>query len=207
MLIVFTVCICFGGCALLFTTKGFKAEDQRFLFCKDYNPDINNTLKTGIYLLYDQASSKFLKGYGFILFPDGCVNSTYLDLDFLKLEDATPQNIERLLDTGFLSCHSFFGDGIYFVNGDKLCHDLYYVDIKHWELRKVNYSIIDDLTVTSDTDDLEPGEEPFIYRCIPIPVPDIYKYQESKNQKWLWCNKKDWQNFKDERKIIEYEAL
>ena len=195
--LILVICISCNSCVLLFTSKGFKPSEQRALFSADYNPDVDNKLKKGLYLPYDESHRKFVKGEGFILYPDGRVESKGLSLDYLKMDDATAENIKRLADAGFITDYTVFEDGIYTVKDDKLYLDLYSVLYrKHWDLLSEDYTVIDDVTVVSDNDNLNYSGKRITYRCIPLTDPIAPQQGSSKNQKWMWRNKTDWKNYK-----------
>lgn len=200
-LIIIIVGISFSGCFLMPTTFNFKPSEQAALFSADYNPDVDNQLKKGLYLPYDESHRKFVKGEGFILFPDGRVESKGLSLDYLKMDDATAENIKRLAEAGFITDYTIFEDGIYAVKDDKLYLDLYSVLYrKHWDLLNEDYTIIDDMTVISANDNHNYSGKSITYRCIPLTDPIAPQQGSSKAQKWMWRNKTDWKNYKTELK-------
>lgn len=195
--LILVISISCNSCVLMFTSKGFKPSEQRALFSADYNPDIDNKLKKGLYLPYDESHRKFVKGEGFILYPDGRVESKSLSLDYLKMDDATAENIKRLADAGFITDYTIFEDGIYTVKDDKLYLDLYSVLYrKRWDLLNEDYAIIDDVTVISANDSLNYSGKRITYRCIPLTDAIAPQQGSSKNQKWMWRNKTDWKNYK-----------
>lgn len=199
--LILVISISCNSCVLMFTSKGFKPSEQRALFSADYNPDIDNKLKKGLYLPYDESHRKFVKGEGFILYPDGRVESKSLSLDYLKMDDATSENIKRLAEAGFITDYTIFEDGIYTVKDDKLYLDLYSVLYrKRWDLLNEDYAIIDDVTVISANDSLNYSGKRITYRCIPLTDPIAPQQGSSKNQKWMWRNKTDWKNYKTELK-------
>lgn len=205
-LIIIFVGISFSGCFLMRTTFDFKPSEQTALFSADYNPDVDNKLKDGIYLPYNESCRKFINGSGFCLFPDGRVEETIFYLDYLKLEDATQSNIERLFaeDYFFLwSLHKYQvgnADGIYTVKGNKLYLDIYaYYGLKDWNLSKSEYYILDDVTVMLVAPDSD-IQNRIIYRCIDYPITSQPPHFSAKRQKWMWSNKEDWKNFKSEQK-------
>lgn len=199
--LIFVMSISCNSCVLLFTSKEFKPSEQRALFSADYNPDVDNKLKKGLYLPYDESHRKFVKGEGFILFPDGRVESKRLSLDYLKMDDATAENIKKLAEAGFITDYTIFEDGIYAVKDDKLYLDLYSVLYrKHWDLLSEDYTVIDDITVISDNENLNYSGKSITYRCIPLTDPIAPQQGSSKAQKWMWRNKTDWKNYKTELK-------
>lgn len=205
-LIIIIVGISFSSCFLMRTTTDFKHSDHIAFFSKDYNPDVDNQLKDGIYLRYDESCRKFLNGPGFFLYPDGRVEETKFYLDYLNLDDATQENLKRLLDEDFflLSSPSRYNysneDGIYTVKGNKLFINLYsYNGLKDWSFRKFEYLILDDVTVmpVESNSDLQ---NRIVYRCIPYPIPEVINTFSAKRQKWLWNNKEEWKEFKKSKK-------
>ena len=205
-LIIIIVGISFNSCFLMRTTSDFKQSDHIAFFSKDYNPNVNNQLKDGIYLRYDESCRKFLNGPGFFLYPDGRVEETKFYLDYLNLDDATQENIKRLLDEDFflLSSPSRYNysneDGIYTVKGNKLFINIYpYFGLKDWGLRKSEYDILDDVTVMPIESNSD-VQNRIVYRCIPYPIPEVINTFSAKRQKWLWDNKEDWKEFKKSKK-------
>ena len=205
-LIIIIVGISFSGCFLMRTTSDFKQSDHIAFFSKDYNPDIDNMLKDGIYLRYDESCRKFLNGPGFFLYPDGRVEETEFYLDCLNLDDATQENIKRLLDEDYFLLSSpsrwryWNNDGIYTVKGNKLFINLYsYNGLKDWGFRKFEYLILDDATVIPVKCDSD-LQNRIVYRCIPYPIPEVIHTFSAKRQKWLWNNKEEWKEFKKSKK-------
>lgn len=191
-----------SGCVMLFPHREFEKADQRALFTTHYAADPEETLNSGLYLLYDESCSKFLKGGGFILFEDGRVESVFLGLDFLCLKDATSENMEKLIDAHFLT---FGSDGIYFVKGEKLVTDIYYnLRYKIWELSKKEYIIIDENTVEA-----LPTENKInrickvrkLYRRIAMFSSLSPSEQSIKNKKWMWESGSEWKIYKESEEI------
>lgn len=163
-------------------------------------------LKDGIYLRYDESCQKFLNGPGFFLYPDGRVEETEFYLDCLNLDDATQENIKRLLDEDYFLLSSpsrwryWNNDGIYTVKGNKLFINLYsYNGLKDWGFRKFEYLILDDVTVMPVESNSD-VQNRIVYRCIPYPIPEVIHTFSAKRQKWLWNNKEEWKEFKKSKK-------
>lgn len=202
LLTLILIGISVNGCAMLFPSKEFKKTDQRALFTTHYVPDPEKKLNTGLYLLYNESCSKFLKGGGFILFEDGRVESVFLGLDFLCLKDATSKNIEKLVDAHFLT---FGSDGIYFVKREKLFTDIYYNQMyKIWELDKKEYIIIDENTVEALPTENEINricKVRSLYRCVAMPLSLFPLKQGCKNKKWMWESVSEWKRYKESEEI------
>lgn len=202
-LIFILIGISVPGCVMLFPHKEFKKADQRALFTTHYAADPDGTLNTGLYLLYDESCSKFLKGGGFILFEDGRVESAFLSLDFLCLKDATSENMEKLIDAHFLT---FGSEGIYFVKGEKLLTDIYYNPMyKIWELSKEEYIIIDENTVETLPTENEINricKVRKLYRRIAMFSSLSFPSKQSiKNKKWMWESGSEWKIYKKSEEI------
>lgn len=206
LLLILAVSLSFSGCTILFTHKDFKKQDQRALFSADYNPDINNRLKSGVYLLYDESCKKYLKGGGYTLYPDGSVGYSSLKIDYLRLDEATPENIKRLMDADLIGYDTPL-IGIYTVKNDKLYIDTYSNYLKAWSITQRDFTVINDFTISEDKihysygqNTLTFNDRQYVYRYIPITILNSPKEQKLKKQKFLWSNKEDWKNYKSEQK-------
>lgn len=206
LLFILVVSLSFSSCTILFTYKNFKKQDQRALFTADYNPDINNRLKAGVYLLYDESCQKYLKGGGLTLYPDGSVGYSSLNIDYLKLDEATPENIKRLMDADLIGYDTTLR-GFYTVKNDKLYIDTYSHYFKAWSIDQEDYTVINDVTIIKDRSHYSESKNTltfnsrlYVYRYIPITILNSPKEQKLKKQKFLWSNKEDWKNYKSEQK-------
>lgn len=206
LLLLLAVGLSFNSCTILFIHKDFKKQDQRALFSADYNPDINNRLKAGVYLLYDESCQKYLEGSGYTLYPDGSVGYSSLKIDYLKLDDATPENIQKLLDADLIGYDPTVR-GIYTVKNDKLYIDTYSHYFKAWSVTQKDFTVINDFTISRDKihysygkNTLTFNDREYVYRYIPITIPDSPEKQKLKKQKFLWSNKEDWKEFKKSKK-------
>lgn len=200
LLIILIVNIVLNSCCF-FPKYEFKKSDQRALFSADYNPDVNNKLKKGLYLIYDESCQKFLKGGGYILLSDGQVETTYFDLDYLDLADATLTNITNLINADLFVFGKFRNDGIYSIKDNMLLMDFYSVlQLNQWSQYKEDFFIRDEMTIIPVKDYLNSRGKDLVYRCIPLSFPITPSKRSCKKKKWMWSNKEDWKNFKSEQK-------
>lgn len=195
----------------------FDTCSQNALFTSDYQPNITEKVRTnGYFFLYDQSSSKFLKGIGFRLFDSGVMSNISLYFNGIPEDSMSLDKIDEIVDvSAVFFIDSAYGDGpkggIYKISGDTLIIDRYYSDSDYifrdnWTIETSKYKVINnEILEEIPTGDNEKDKlrREFsglrVYRFVPATkLPDEF-ISSVRDPKWMWKNEEDWRAYKKAR--------
>lgn len=192
-----------SGCVII-GTKMFSRKNQTIRFTNSYNPKIEDRININGYYYNVRPYLVDL----FALYPDG----TFLGFSFYhdRLDSIGKPNVN--LDSLiwlYEDKEPTYGGGIYTIINDTLIIDRYSNPYRsRWDLDVYKYEIIDKNTLRRIEWHIFPGHDKKkmndIYRFVPAaPLPSPFE-SSSKSQKWMWYDKKEWEEYRLElQKYLE----